>query len=88
MPHEEVPAHIAGAKIGVNIFPNEQFHASAQPLKILEYTALEKPVVATNLQGTIEIVQHKSQGFLYNCGACSEWPNYIIQLLGDEELRK
>jgi len=74
-PHEEVPAYIAGAKTGVNVFSNEQYYASAQPLKILEYMALGKPVVATYLPRTTEIVQHESQGFLYNAGDCQQLAN-------------
>jgi len=88
VPHEEIPAYIVGAKIGVNVFPDEPYYASAQPLKILEYMALGKPVVATKLPGTAEIVQHGSQGFLYDAKDCQQFANYIMELLEDEELRK
>ena len=88
VPHEEVPAYIAGAKIGVNVFPDEPYYASAQPLKILEYMALGKPIVATNLPGTAEIVQHESQGFLYDAKDCQQLANYIIRLLDDDRLRE
>ena len=56
--HKKVPSYIAGAKIGVNVFPNEPYYAAAQPLKLLEYMASGKPVIATNLPGTAEIAQH------------------------------
>jgi len=85
--HEEVPAYIAATKIGVNIFSNEPYYASAQPIKILEYMASGKPVVATNLPGTAEIIQHESQGFLYDAKDCQQLANYIIQLLDDNRLR-
>jgi len=88
VPHEEVAAYIAAAKIGVNIFPNEPYCASAQPIKILEYMASGKPVVATNLPGTAEIIQHESQGFLYNAEDCRKLANYITQLLDDDMLRE
>jgi len=88
VPHEKVPSYIAGAKIGVNVFPNEPYYAAAQPLKLLEYMASGKPVVATNLPGTVEIVQQKSQGFLYDAERHEQFADYIVQLLEDEELRK
>jgi len=88
VPHKEVAAYIAAAKIGANIFPDEPYYASAQPIKILEYMASGKPVVATNLLGTAEIVQHESQGFLYDAEDHQQLANYIIQLLDDDRLRE
>jgi glycosyltransferase involved in cell wall biosynthesis len=71
VPHEEVPAILAAADIGVAPFdvaahPSlaHEFHWS--PLKIFEYMASGLPVVAPRIERLADIVRHGNEGFLYD----------------------
>jgi glycosyltransferase involved in cell wall biosynthesis len=54
VPHGEVPDLIAAADIGVSPVPPFSFYKMSSPLKLLEYMAMAKPVVANE-----EIPEHK-----------------------------
>jgi glycosyltransferase involved in cell wall biosynthesis len=71
VPHEDVPAILAAADIGVAPFdvaahPSlaHEFHWS--PLKIFEYMAAGLPVVAPRIERLTEIVGHGREGLLYD----------------------
>lgn len=54
VPQSEVPNFIAAADIGVSIVPPLAFYRVSSPIKMLEYMAMAKPVVANE-----EILEHK-----------------------------
>jgi glycosyltransferase involved in cell wall biosynthesis len=71
VPHEDVPAILAAADIGVAPFdvashPSlaHEFHWS--PLKIFEYMASGLPVVAPRIARLADIVSHGNEGLLYD----------------------
>jgi len=71
VPHDEVPAILAAADIGVAPFdvaghPSlaHEFHWS--PLKIFEYMASGLPVVAPRIERLTDIVRHGTEGLLYD----------------------
>ena len=71
LPHEELPAFLAAADIGVAPFDisrhsslSYDFHWS--PLKIFEYMASGLPVVAPRIQRLAEIVEDGREGALYD----------------------
>lgn len=49
VPHEEVPPWIAACDAGMLPFPRSKWWEMSSPLKLLEYLAMEKPVVLTDL---------------------------------------
>ena len=87
-PKEEVPQYIMCADICLDSFPNEPYYAAAHPVKLLEYGACGKPVVATSVTESAKIVQNGVHGFLAEPGNKTEFANYIIALLIDKEKRE
>lgn len=55
---------------------------------ILEYMALQKPVIATKGGGTAEIVHHEHTGFLISPSSPGELAQKILTLLENDEMRK
>lgn len=58
------------------------------PYALLEAMACATAVVASNVGGIPEIVEHGVTGFLEQAGAAEAFAARIVSLLGDEELRK
>ena len=73
--------------IGV-LATNAEVHGEGISNAILEYMALEKPVVATIGGGTDEIVVDIITGMLIPPGSTSTMAKYLIQLLDDSEKAK
>jgi glycosyltransferase involved in cell wall biosynthesis len=70
LPHDQVPARLASADIGVAPFdvtrhPPLQLSFYWSPLKIFEYMASGLPVVAPALPRLQQIVEHGREGWLY-----------------------
>lgn len=62
--HSEVREHVAAMDIAVS--PHATFYAS--PMKLLEYMALSRPVVAPDLANIRDIVAHGETGLLFDPG--------------------
>ena len=58
------------------------------PNVILEAYACKKPVVATSVGGTPEIVRHGENGFLFEPGDVNAMSNFIMELLDDKIKRE
>jgi glycosyltransferase involved in cell wall biosynthesis len=58
------------------------------PLAMIEALASERPVVATSVDGTPEIVLHERTGLLVSPGQPQDLANAINRLLGDPDLRR
>jgi len=78
---EEIPKYLLCADVCVDTFPNEPYFAAALPIKLLEYGACKKPVVATNVSETAKIIHHGKFGYLAEPDNYSEYGDFIIKLL-------
>ncbi len=67
VPREEVPAYIRASDVGVSPFVPNRVLINNSPIKLLEYMALEIPVVATDIPEQKKIIE-KSRG-----GICVPW---------------
>lgn len=92
VPHEQVPAILAAADIGVAPFdvtahPSlaHEFHWS--PLKIFEYMACGLPVVAPRIERLASLVSHGHEGLLYDA-ANPEALSAALQTLADRPVRE
>jgi len=56
-------------------------YLDGMPLGVLEAMAAELPVIATNIAGTVEIIQHGKTGHLIRAGNVQELADAIIELL-------
>jgi glycosyltransferase involved in cell wall biosynthesis len=88
LPQDEIPKYILSADVCVDSFPNEPYYAAAHPIKLLEYGACGKPVVATRVSETEKIIKHNVYGLLAEPSNSSEFAEYLITLLNSNELRQ
>ena len=77
------------AAADVLVLPNTQsgfIHEYTSPLKLFEYMASKRPIVASNLPVFHEILQHEKNALLVEPGNEIELANSVKQLLSDSEL--
>jgi glycosyltransferase involved in cell wall biosynthesis len=84
-PKEDIPKYLLCADVCVDSFPNEPYFAAALPIKLLEYGACKKPVVATNVSETAKIISHGKFGYLAEPDNYLEYGEFIIKLLSNPE---
>jgi len=58
------------------------------PNVILEAMASALPVVATNVGGVSEIIENRTQGFVYDFGRNEDMARGVIQLIQNQEIRE
>lgn len=85
VPMSKVPSYIAASDIGVSPVPPFSFYKMSSPIKMFEYMAMGKPVVANE-----EIPEHKevleeSRGGILVPNTPEGFSDAIIQLLDDRE---
>jgi len=81
VPHEEVCHYVAAMDIAVS--PRAPFYAS--PMKILEYMAMAKPVVAPDMGNIRDIISHEQNGLLFEPESIDSLRNQIDRLLQNPE---
>jgi len=84
-PRDEIPKYIVCADVCLDSFPDEPYFAAAHPIKLLEYGACGKPVVATNVTETANLIEHGTFGYLAKPGNYEEYGEFIIKLLSNPE---
>jgi len=85
VPYEKVPLYINMADVCV--VPKKVLGFGYSPLKLYEYMACGKPVIATNTAG-FEILEKHNAGLLVNPENPEELSNAIIKLLLNRKLRE
>ncbi len=86
VPHHLVPKYIALMDITVAPY-RQQSHFYFSPLKILEYMAMGKPVVATRQGQISELIEHERNGLLCEAGSAEPLADTLIRLVNDPDLR-
>lgn len=82
VPHDKLPDHIALFDIG--IMPDSNNYGS--PMKIFEYMAMEKPVVAPKLKPIEEVIENGQEGVLFTQRNKQELKEALLNLLNNKEL--
>jgi glycosyltransferase involved in cell wall biosynthesis len=90
VPHHEVPGLIAGADIcvaplGLN---DRNVTQGACPIKVLEYMAASRPLVATNIPIVRELVREDVDALLFSPNDPDDLARQVLTLLNDVELSK
>lgn len=85
VPYEEVPKYINASDVCVVY--KRPFKSGYSPLKLYEYMACGKPVVASRISG-FEILEENDAGILVEPENPEELAKAIIKLLKDEKLRE
>lgn len=84
IPHEEVPFYIAAMDIAVQ--PYCTWYSS--PMKIFEYMAMGKPILAPKLPNITEILTHGRNALLFTPMNADELRRLITELASDRGLRE
>jgi glycosyltransferase involved in cell wall biosynthesis len=87
-PHNEVSKFILCGDVCVDSFPDEPYYAAAHPLKLLEYGACKKPIVASSVHETKNLIKHGYYGLLAEPGNSKEFSDHILTLINDNNLRE
>ncbi len=86
VPHAEVPEYLASFDIAVAPYRKvDLFYFS--PMKLYEYLAMGKPVIAPRMGQNVELIQHGENGLLYEPDDAEEMLAHLRLLIQDAELR-
>jgi len=85
VPYEKVSLYVNASDVCV--VPKKPLKSGYSPLKLCEYMACEKPVVATKTNG-FEVLEEHDAGLLINPEDPKEFTNTIVKLLQNKGLRK
>jgi glycosyltransferase involved in cell wall biosynthesis len=86
VPHDQIPRYVAAMDIAVAPYravPDFYF----SPLKLYEYLAAGKPVVASNIGQIASVVRHGYNGYLVEPGEAPALSHALEELAGDVRLR-
>ncbi len=88
--YEKMPGYLAACDVLVAPYlptlAEVPFHGS--PIKVFEYMAMAKPVVASNLGQISAILKHRETGLLVSPGDANELADIIVELGGDPQLAR
>lgn len=90
--HSEVPRYLAAADVLVAPYKLEKDlkHTSFynSPVKLFEYMAMGKPIIASHIGQIAEILEHEKTGLLTEPGNPKNLAENILILTEDEQLKK
>ncbi|MGI8908162.1 MAG: glycosyltransferase [Candidatus Sumerlaeaceae bacterium] len=87
VPHHEIPAYIAACDICAAPYEHsEAFYFS--PLKIYEYLAMAKPVIASDQGQVREIISHGHNGLLFEPGNAEQFTAAVERLRRSPKFRE
>ena len=76
----QVPEHMAAMDVGIGPYTQEAL-AFVSPLKVIEYTAMGLPVVATRGGQITELIEDGRTGLTYEAGDSAQLAEQILNLL-------
>lgn len=88
MPHRDVLRHMEGAHVCVNTVPRTIEHDGTHRIKMFEYLAMGKAVVASRLAGSARIVNEGENGLLVEPEDHQALAAAILRLYRQPELRQ
>ena len=86
-PYDELPRYVAGIDVCINPYILDDIASGCSPLKLYEYMACAKPVVASRVCG-FEVLESVGAGLLVSPDDPEELAGAVVSLLKDEGLRE
>ena len=86
IPHADVPGYMASADIAVVPYPKMDHKNWLSPLKLFEYMASARPIIASSVGQVAKIIQHEKNGLLVPAGDASQMAEAIVRLITDKDL--
>jgi glycosyltransferase involved in cell wall biosynthesis len=87
IPHADVPRYMAAADVAIVPYPKMDRENWLSPLKLFEYMASGKAIVASSVGQVAEIIQHEKNGLLVPPGNAGIMADAIKRLISDGELQ-
>jgi glycosyltransferase involved in cell wall biosynthesis len=87
VPHSEVPCLVNAADITVALCPQMAEDLWLSPMKLFEYMAAGKAIVATDEGQYAEVIEHERNGLLVGAGDVEGVHAALVRLIGDRGLR-
>lgn len=87
VPHEKVPEYIAAMDVVIAPYPQMEFFYFS-PLKLFEYMATGKPVVASRIGQISEIIVDNENGMLFEAGDLHDLIQKSARLIENKDLRE
>jgi glycosyltransferase involved in cell wall biosynthesis len=87
IPHADVPGYMASADIAIVPYPKMDQKNWLSPLKLFEYMASARPIVASAVGQVVNIIQHEENGLLVPPDDVTQMADAIMRLVADKELR-
>jgi len=87
IPHVKVPEYMASADVAVVPYPKMNHSNWLSPLKLFEYMASAKAIVASEVGQVKDIIQHEANGLLVTAGDVQGMSKSVIRLIEDKDLR-
>jgi len=86
VPYEKVPEYVALADVGILPFPDITWWRVSSPLKLMEYLAMEKPVIITDIEAHREVIGQQPCGFYIKSNDPGEIAKGILQAYQNREI--
>lgn len=87
VPPNEIPQWMRKASVLVTPMRRTAQTRFSSPLKIFEYMASGKPIIASDLEGVMEILHHERNALLFRAEDASDLAEKIRQMLSDTDLQ-
>jgi len=87
IPHADVPRYMASADVAVVPYPKMDQENWLSPLKLFEYMASGRAIVASSVGQVADILQQEKNGLLIPPGDVTAMATAIKRLIADEDLR-
>ena len=87
VPYHTVPEYIAASNIGIISLPSDISTHVASPIKVLEYMAMEKPVISTFAQETSKLIERGQAGIVTESSPV-DISNAVLGLISNPETAK
>jgi glycosyltransferase involved in cell wall biosynthesis len=86
--YKDIPAMLSLADVVLVPFPDEDYAHAASPLKLFEAMAMACTIVASNISGIQEVINHDESGILVRPNDIEGWCEAILLLLNNPQLSK
>ncbi|MEM2179871.1 MAG: glycosyltransferase family 4 protein [Nitrososphaeria archaeon] len=86
VPYEIIPVLLSLSDVILIPFPRNEVSHAASPLKLFDAMAMAKPVIASKVIGTMEVISQNENGLVVEPDNVDEWYTAILNILKNKSL--
>jgi glycosyltransferase involved in cell wall biosynthesis len=84
--YKSIPQYMASADVLIISNPNNIIHKSQCPIKLMEYMAMKKPIISTDVGDACEILDNGDCGLIVNPDLPREISNTVLEIFNNKKL--